>query len=417
MGPARMEFFLGSPSPSGFAGLFGPLVQDAGGSVTLLKGTPGCGKSTLLERLAAALEAQGEQVERVRCAGDPDSLDAVVCRARQVCAADATAPHALEPECPVAGENVLSLYSALDRGALRAQHAEIAALYRRSRTLNERAARYITAAGSLLLDTQRTAQCCTDAAKTRALAKALSRRYLPVAAGPAGEEVRFLSALTPRGVVCLAPVTVPALADTVVVVDDALGYAGKLLLGALREEALAKGHRVLSCCCPMSPNDKLEHLFVPALRLAFVTSNSWHPLSFAGQRTIHCTRFYAGEALALRTNRLRFNRNAAQELLAQSAALLAEAAECHRALEGYYTHAMDFARLDAAYAQLAAECGLESGAADPAAAAGAQDGKSAAHAKSAAAADRAKRAKSRKPAESTQRAANAEDTPETAGKR
>lgn len=342
----QLDFFLGALSPSGFCGYYAQLVRDLGSnSTTLLKGSPGCGKSTLLKRVAHHLLQQGETVEMIHCSGDPASLDAVVCKRKQLYMADATPPHAIEPSYPVAFENIISLYGALDRNALTAHRSEIVELFRRNKNLTERATRYITAAGSLLQDTARTAQCFTDAEKARAFAMSLSRRYLPTAQGPATEDIRLLSAVTCEGIVFFHD-TIPKMADTVIVLEDEFGCAAKVILQILREQALAKGHNVVTCYCPMSPYEKIEHLFLPQHRLAFVTSNAYHPVQLPQHRVIHCTRFCNKEGLALRKKRLRFNRKAIAELLAQASALQAEAKACHDTLERYYSDATDFSIVD-----------------------------------------------------------------------
>ncbi len=102
----------------------------------------------------------------------------------------------------------------------------------------------------------------------------------------------------------------------------------------------------------MSPFEKIEHLFVPALRLCFATGNSWHPVSLPGQRTIHCTRFCSREGLRLRRQRLRFNKKAAQELFAQAVCVLQEAKACHDGIEEFYKDATDFSFLEKAYQYL-----------------------------------------------------------------
>ena len=102
----------------------------------------------------------------------------------------------------------------------------------------------------------------------------------------------------------------------------------------------------------MSPYEKIEHLFIPALRLCFVTSNSYHPIQFSGQRTIHCTRFCNKEGLKLRRKRLHFNKRAVDELFAQASSIQKEAKECHDALEQYYIDAVDFTFLEKAYQYL-----------------------------------------------------------------
>lgn len=345
----ELNFFLGALSPTGFASYYSQAVRDAQRqSPVLLKAGPGCGKSTLLRRLAEYLVGQGDAVELIHCSADPASLDGVFCEARGFCAVDATPPHVLEPAYPIAFEDIVSLYRAVDRQRLRAHREEILALFRQNKALMERATRYITAAGSLLQDSMRVALSCTDTEKARAFAGALARRYLPDAEGPAREEVRLLSALTPQGLVFYEK-TIPALADTVVVLEDEYGAASRTLLYALRALALERGHAVITCYCSMSPYEKIEHLLFPALRLAFVTSNSYHPVRLDGQRNIHCTRFCSREGLRLRRQRLRFNKKASEELFAQAVCVLQEARSCHDRLERFYVDAVDFSFLEKAY--------------------------------------------------------------------
>lgn len=262
-----------------------------------------------------------------------------------------TAPHALEPTYPVAFEDIVSLYRAVNRPKLQVHRGEIISLFRQNKALIERATRYITAAGSLLQDSMRIALSCTDTAKARAFAGTLSRRYIPPIKSASHEEIRLLSALTLHGLIFYSN-TITQLADTVVVLDDEYGAASRTLLYALREEALQKGHSIITCYCSMSPYEKIDHLFIPALRLCFATSNSYHPVQILGQRTIHCTRFCNKEGLKLRRKRLRFNKRAVDELFAQASSIQKEAKECHDALEQYYIDAVDFSFLEKAYQYL-----------------------------------------------------------------
>ena len=117
--------------------------------------------------------------------------------------------------------------------------------------------RYITAAGSLLQDSMRVALSCTDTAKARAFAGTLSRRYISSSGEAPHEEIRLLSALTLQGIIFYSN-TIAKLADTTVVLDDEYGAASRTLLYALREEALQKGHNIVTCYCSMSPYEKIE---------------------------------------------------------------------------------------------------------------------------------------------------------------
>ena len=345
MGEKQLDFFLGSLSPCGFRSYFaGALPPLESGTAVLLKGGPGCGKSTLLKRAAQALERRGETVHRIHCAADPDSLDGVLCPGRGLAILDATPPHALEARLPAAFEQVLSLDAALDSAALRPARAHLAQLCSQYDLLTERATRYIAAAGSLALDSLRTAACCTDTAKAARFAGALVRRYLPPQDAPGEEQRRLLSAVTPAGLTVYAE-TVARLADTVITLDDPWGAAGQALLAALRSEALARGHQVITCPDPLAP-DAIDHLLFPTLGLAFVTDSPRCPMAFTGQRTIHAARFTNPEGLRLRRARLRFNQKAGRELLAQAGALLAEADAVHRQMEAIYADALDPAALD-----------------------------------------------------------------------
>lgn len=355
----ELDFFLGALSPTGFASYYTQLVKDVQTqSPALLKAGPGCGKSTLLRRVAAHLEQLGETVELIHCSADPDSLDGVICTARGFSAVDATPPHALEPVYPIVFEDIVSLYRAVDLQKLRGHREELVALFRQHKTLTERATRYITAAGSLLQDSMRVALSCTNTEKARAFAGSLARRYLPPTGAVGSEDVRLLSALTPRGL-CFYRETIQKLADTVIVLDDEYGAASRTLLYALRGLALERGYGVVTCYCSMSPYEKIEHLFVPSLRLCFATSNSFHPVSLPGQRTIHCTRFCSAEGLRLRRQRLRFNKKAAQELFRQAVCVLQEAKACHDSVEEYYKDATDFSFLDKAYQYLTGTIGQD----------------------------------------------------------
>ena len=347
----QLDFFLGGLSPTGYAGYYSQVLQNKEGTVVLLKAGPGCGKSTLMKRVAAALTQQGEIIEAIHCSADPASLDGVICPARGIAIIDATAPHVVEPTYPVAFEDVITLYNALQRKRLQSNRAEIIELFNRYKSLQERATRYITAAGSLLQDTLRVAGCCTDVPKAMAFANVLSHHYLPATGRKWEESIRLLSANTLQGRL-LFDETVSNIADTIIVVDDPYGAASKVLMAALRQQGVEKGHRFYTCYCSMSPFDKIEHLLFPDLRLAFVTSNPYHAFHFAQQRVIHYTRFSNNQLLQRRRARLRFNKKATQELLAQAADAQAEAKQCHDTLEKYYSENFNFDVLEIAFAQI-----------------------------------------------------------------
>lgn len=348
-----VDFFLGAVGPSGFRGYFEQLGGEPGIQLYLIKSGPGCGKSTMMRKIA---QRAPDPVERIHCSSDPDSLDGVILRAPFAAVLDATAPHALDPAYPGAAEEVVSLYHTMDTGRLKAHREEIIALFRRCKCLQDRAARYIASAAGLLADSRRTAAGAADMEKVRAYANRLALRYLPRQGNQGRESIRLLSAVTPQGHKVFRD-TIPTLADTLVVFHDEYGACSSLLMETLRRLALERGYHVVTCPCPLS-EEKIDHLFLPQLRLAFLTSNSWHPMEFEGQKNIHCTRFEAKERLRCRKKRLRFNRRAAADLLEQASAMQREAKASHDELERYYGGAIDFSAVEAAGSALEAKLGL-----------------------------------------------------------
>ena len=344
----KLDFLLGAMSPCGFAGYFDQMLAPRDGwNSLLIKAGPGCGKSTMMAKIAQHLASEGETVELIHCSSDPDSLDGVFCFAKKFSIVDATAPHTLEPRYPVAGETVVSLYDFLDEEKLRPARDAVGELFDRCSSLQERACRYITAAGSLIDDSYKLAAAASDLGTARAFATRLALKYFPAGHRDAegGESLRMLSANTLSGPLCYTE-TISKVADTIVMLMDPCGAVSSAMLRVLRDQALARGLRTITCYCPMAPHDKIDHLLLPGAKLAFVTDNQYHPLSFAGARRIHCDRFCDKARLRAHRGRLRFNHKAAVDLLEQASRLQAQAKQHHDQLETYYKSAADFEQID-----------------------------------------------------------------------
>ena len=201
-----------------------------------------------------------------------------------------------------------------------------------------------------VLDSRRAEACSANFEKVRRYVKRLCTRLLPRTEEMGSEELRLLSAITPKGEVFYQG-TVQALADRCILFRDDYGAVSRLLLELIRAETLARGYHIITCPCAMHPEDKIDHIIIPSLRLAFLTDNRWHPVRLSAAQTVRCSRFVDRENLSACRARLRFNERAAAELLEQACALMAQAKSCHDELETYYRTAVDFAQVDAAAAQ------------------------------------------------------------------
>ena len=346
-GVKLLRFFLGANTPQGFVSRFDQLEREKDSWEThIIKGGPGSGKSTLMKSIARAAGEAGETVEEIYCSSDCGSLDGVIVHNRRFSVADGTPPHLLEPKYPGAYDGILNLCSCWDAGKLRAHRAEIQELSRRISSLHALSTRFLAAYAALAGENRQFALECTSTEKIREHAARLAGREMRRQSGKTPhEDIRFLSGMTDRGIVVFEE-TARALAERIYIVEDDYGAASRILLLELRALALSRGYDIISCYCPIEPDEKLEHLFIPALSLGFMTSNRRHPLSLSPYRVLHARRFTDMEALRSHRQRLSFSRKMGAEMLEKSSDCLKEAKALHDELESYYIAAMDFSALN-----------------------------------------------------------------------
>ena len=93
----------------------------------------------------------------------------------------------------------------------------------------------------------------------------------------------------------------------------------------------------------MRPEDKIDLYPSCGWRSSRTTAGA---VQLPGVQAVRCTRFLDRENLARCRARLRFNERAANELLEQAVALMAQAKSCHDELETYRA-AVDFEAVNA----------------------------------------------------------------------
>ena len=309
-----VDFFLGATTPAGFKGYFEPLRREPGMQMYLIKSGPGCGKSTLMKQLAQKAEQQGQPIERIHCASDPDSLDGVVFLEKRAAIVDATAPHVLEPDAPGADEIVVSLYHTIRRrGPALPTARKSKPCSARNAPLRGRAARYIASAGSLLLDSRRAEACSANFEKVRRYVKRLCTRMLPRlpdagprqrgAAAAVGHHAQGAGLLPRDGAGAGRPVRrlpgrlrgrLPAAAGA---------YPGRGAGPGLPHHHLPLRHAPRR---PRSTTSSSRPCGWPSSRTTAGT-----PSSMPGVQAVRCTRFLDRENLAGFRARLRFNERAA----------------------------------------------------------------------------------------------------------
>lgn len=353
---APVRFYLGANTPVGFVGYLDDLYDAGDGwQAYIIKSGPGTGKSSLMRTVMNIMSELGQEPEAIYCSSDPRSLDGVLFPKLKICILDGTAPHVIEPRYWGAVEQIVNLSACMDGDLLHRQHAAIMSATDACSAMHVRCRKFIGAAASLLGDSARILQEFTDGEKVaRTAARIAAREFGCHSGAPGKERRRFLSAVTPEGIVTFHE-TIQALCPRIYAVEDEHGAASRLLLGDLRRRALDAGLDIVTCACPLAPHDKLEHLLIPSLGLGFTTSNTWHKADFPVYRRIHAARFTDTDQLRQKKQILSFNRRAARELLAEAVAAAAEAKKVHDQIEQFYIRSMDWEAADALTHRVVAE--------------------------------------------------------------
>lgn len=341
-----ISYFLGANTPRGFYSLYEDLIPRAEArAVYILKGGPGCGKSTLMKKTAAAAEAAGERVEAIRCSGDPDSLDALLLPDRGAALVDGTAPHVVEPVLPGAVDHYVDLGACYDAAALADLREELSAAMSGYRDCYDRAYRCLAAAEEIRVNCRSRLSSAWPAEKWEKRLRGILDRELRGHDGGEGRVTRrFLSAVTCQGRLCLWE-TVTQQCGKIYVLEDSYGFAHRLLLPVVTAAAAA-GQDVVVCLSPLDP-ERVEHVLLPGLSLAFVTASPALPFPGKACRRLRLDSLPDRELLRQLRPGLRFAQKVSDALIREAVGSLAEAKAMHDALEGLYNPHVDFARVDA----------------------------------------------------------------------
>ena len=343
----QVRYYLGANSPGGFYSLYDQLLDPGEAEeLLILKGGAGCGKSTLMGLVAAQAEARGIPVEYIRCSGDPDSLDAILLPDRYAAIVDGTAPHIVEPRLPGAVERYVNLGECYNHEGLKKIQGELEGAMRVYKDCYARAYRCLRAAAELTADRAALLQTSELEAKMAKRAKGiLSRECRRRGGGEGRVRQRFLSAVTHQGLLTEFG-TVERQCRRVYELADTYGL-GHLLLTHLLAGFAAAGWDVTACPTPLFP-DRLEHLILPQLSLAFVTTGGGAVWPHRPYRRLRMDAMADRELLQRSRARLSFSRKVSAALVEEAVSSLAQAKAMHDHLERLYNPYVDFEQVRAA---------------------------------------------------------------------
>lgn len=339
---AAIQYFLGANTPKGFHSLYDELIdRDSARAVYILKGGPGCGKSSFLRRIGRHAEAAGLNTQYILCSGDPESLDALILPELNTALVDGTAPHVVEPICPGVVDHYINLGRHYDSAALQVNRSEILARSVENKAAYHRCYRCLSSVGALDEDIRDALFTQEARLHLQKRARGIIARELKGNGNQSGRVTRrFLSAVTCNGCMTLWD-TVTAQCTRIYELFDNYGFAHELLI-SIQNAAAAHGYDVIACPTPMSPN-RLEHILIPDLELAFVTSSKELPYPNRPYRRLHLdTMLTAEDSYPQNRPRARFAKKVSSTLLTEGIHALKQAKQAHDALEALYNPYVDF---------------------------------------------------------------------------
>ena len=332
-----VNFFAGANSGDGFRNLFHEIVDlEATYDLMILKGGPGVGKNTFMREIGRTLEQTGTPVEYLWCSGDPDSLDGVVLPEVRCAVVDGTSPHVLEPRYPAAVDRYVDLGRFYDLSAAKTD-AEVVKTYTHAyQAAYVRAYHSLKAARQVELDAVTAVGKAFDADRARRRVRGIIQRELRESGKQTGKTTRrFLGSITHKGYIWRFD-SVEALCPRVYEFADSWELARESL-AAIHGAAAERGWDTIACMATEEP-DRLEHLLIPGLGLAFVTSRPGMDYGRKPYRRVRLDAMTEPENKAS----LRFQTRMAALLREEGVAALREAKANHDRLEAVYNPYVDF---------------------------------------------------------------------------
>lgn len=275
------HYFPGNNTPQGFFSYYRYILsQREANKIICIKGGPGTGKSTFMKKIGEKFAELGEDIDYLHCSADEGSLDGVVLKNRRIALIDGTSPHITDPVTPGAVDRIVNLGEFWNEEGIAVNKDEIIDLSEESSRWYRIAYNYLSAARSVLRSLEEVYNKAVEASEIyRLVADITAKEYaeFPISIRPGRQKKFFASAITAGGLVNYIPSLLENISK-VYVVSVPEGYQNSSFMEILREGAVYRGFETEVFYCPMGPDEKIDHIIIPQLSLAFITVNDYHDI-------------------------------------------------------------------------------------------------------------------------------------------
>ena len=275
------HYFPGNNTPQGFFSYYRYILgQREANRIICIKGGPGTGKSTFMKNIGQRFAELGEDIDYLHCSSDENSLDGVILKNRRIALIDGTSPHITDPVTPGAVDKIVNLGEFWNEEGIAACKDEIIDLNEDCSRWYRIAYNYLNAAKSVFRSLEEVyGRAVEDCEIYRITADIVAAEYSehPICLRPGRQKKFFASAITPGGLVNYLASMLRSIRK-VYIVSVPEGFPNHSFMEILKEGAVYRGFDTEVFYCPMGPDEKIDHLIIPQLSLAFVTANEYHDI-------------------------------------------------------------------------------------------------------------------------------------------
>ena len=345
--------YPGNNTPEGFFSYYHYILsQREAEKIVVIKGGPGVGKSTFMKKIGDTMLQDGHDVDFMHCSSDNNSLDGIVIRDKRIAMIDGTAPHVVDPINPGAVDSIIHLGDYWNEDGIRENREALISNNERIKSVFSRVYNYLAAAGKMYDNLCSIYESAIDHGELYKITAQIigdELAHKEISSKQGDIKKYFASAITPNGFEHYLD-TLVAGYKKIYLIKAPVGVSSERLLNLFMEGAVYRGFRAEGYYCPMKPSTKLEHLLIPQLGLAFITSNQYHTVNASALDaeviSIELGSIIRRDTIRYQENILEDSKAKMEELLDMAVVCLTQAKKEHDDLEKYYIPNMDFLKID-----------------------------------------------------------------------
>lgn len=341
----QKHYFLGGNTAEGFFSFYNYILpQKIARRIICIKGGPGTGKSSLMKRVGNFFSDKGYEIEFHHCSSDNNSIDGMVIKELNVALLDGTSPHMVDPITPGAIDEILNMGECWNEDGFKDYRDKILSTKKEISTNFNRAYRFLASAKNVYEDWLNFNQQALNLNSINLLKENLKNTILDNDISNIGYERHlFATAFTPNGVISYIQNLIEDF-QYVYVLKGGPGCGKTDILKYLYKEAVRRGLYVEVLHAPLMP-DKLEHILIPELSTAIITSNEINKLTAKGI-IFDMNDYLDKNMLEKNKDEIEYVKNIFYILLNKGLSCIEQAKFIHDKLESYYIPNMDFEKMN-----------------------------------------------------------------------